>query len=258
MFRFLDSWVVEKTLFEFVSQGSCSCCGFSQSLRQEQLASMCSDWETDDQKKEKKSLWPEAMQDDVWQERVRYRRVLKEGLPAYREKFVDGAEAENFFKLLKELDGQSKKQVFQMPLEQLNEYISSTFKHAYQVVLSCVLQQVINYVDTGYSDDGATLAEVTFEECLFVERGAVVLEPDFFETEEGLEILFDRFRELGGTHLLPKRDDERRQKADHADAADESRDVQSFRADRRLLRVTIARYYADVAWRKFKRSQGQS
>jgi len=254
MFRFLDSWVVEKTLFEFVSQGSCACCAFSQSLKQEQLASMCSDWETDDQKKEKKSLWPEAMQEDVWVERVKFRRIMKEGLPMYRDRFVDGPHSEDFMIWLKELDSASKKQIFQMPLQEMHEYINNNFKHAYQVVLSTVLQQVLNFVDTGYSDDGATLSEVTFEECVFLERGAIVIEPDFYETDEGIDILVDRFKELGGNHLMPKRDDERREKAGNADAAEESKDSQSFRSDRRLIRVAIARYYADVAWRKFARA----
>src|SRR4051794_4229335 len=124
MFRFLDSWVVERTLFEFVNQGGCACCSFSQSLRQDQLASMCSDWETDDQKKEKKSLWPQQMSEDVWAERVKYRRVLKEGLPQYRERFVNGSEAEAFFAWLIKADIAVKKQIFQMPMEQLQEYIA--------------------------------------------------------------------------------------------------------------------------------------
>lgn len=258
MFRFLDSWVVEKTLFEFVSQGSCSCCSFSQTLRQEQLASMCSDWETDDQKKEKKSLWPQAMQEEVWAERVKYRRTLKEGLPTYRERFVTGPDATKFFDWLYDLDEASKKQIFQMPIEQMTEYFHTNFKHAYQVVLGAVLQQVTSYVDTGYSNDGATVAEVTFEECVYTDRGAIVIEPDFYLTDEGIDLLFERFRELGGDHLLPKRDEDRRAAADHADAAEESKDSQSFRADRRLIRVSIARYYADVAWRKFQRTQASS
>jgi len=255
MFRFLDSWVVEKTLFEFVSQGSCSCCSFSQALRQEQLAALCSDWETDDQKKEKKSLWPQAMQDDVWGERVKYRRLLKEGLSTYRERFVEGPDAEKFYDWLNGLDAANKKQIFQMPFEQLNDFFTTNFKHAYQVVLQAVVQQVVNYVDTGYSNDGATVSEVTFEECLYSDRGAIVIEADFYLTDEGIDILFDRFRELGGDHLLPKRDEDRRAAAEHADAAEESKDTQSFRADRRLIRVTIARYFADVAWRKFQRAQ---
>jgi hypothetical protein len=256
MFRFLDSWVVEKTLFEFVNQGSCSCCSFSQSLKQEQLASLCSDWETDDQKKEKKSLWPQGMQEDVWAERVKYRRMLKEALPTYRERFVDGPDTEKFFDWLYALDTASKKQIFQMPTEQMSEYFTTNFKHAYQVVLSAVLQQVVNYADTGYSNDGATVAEVTFEECVYSERGAIVIETDFYETDEGIEVLIERCRELGGAHLLPKRDDERRTAAEHADAAEESKESQSFRADRRLIRVSICRYYADVAWRKFQRTNG--
>ena len=79
MYRFLDSWVVERTLFEFVNSGGCACCGFQHGGNSADFQALCSDWETDDGKKEKKTPWPDFMQDEVWSERVKFRRALKAG-----------------------------------------------------------------------------------------------------------------------------------------------------------------------------------
>lgn len=249
MNRFLDSWVVERTLFDYVNMGSCACCAFSQALKQDHAA-MCSDWETDDATKERKSLWPEEMQEDVWGERVKFRRLLKETLPTYQAR---NAESDKFFAWLGG-PGVNRAAIFQMPVEDLKEYIHNNFRHAYQVVLSSVMQQTASYSATGYSNDGATDAEVAFEECLFTKQGAFVLEPELYDTEEGRECLFERLHELGGARLMENRDDEQKASALGTDAAAESKDVQSFRADRRLLRIVICRYFADVAWRKYQKA----
>eukprot|EP00953_Heterococcus_sp_UTEX-ZZ885_P014597 8265-Heterococcus_DN1.PRE.2 len=57
--RFTDAWVVDRTLFEHINQGSCSCCGTVHAMM-DIAASMssCSDIETDDGKKERNSNWP--------------------------------------------------------------------------------------------------------------------------------------------------------------------------------------------------------
>lgn len=249
MNRFLDSWVVERTLFDYVNMGSCACCAFSQAIKQDHAA-LCSDWETDDARKEKKSLWPLDMQEDVWAERVKFRRLLKEGLPTYQDR---NRGKDRFFEWLAR-DDVNRVAIFQMPIEHLKEFIQNNFRHSYQVVLTSVMHQTSNYNATGYCNDGATDAEIAFEECLFTKHGAFVLEPELYDTEEGRECLFQRFEELGGAHLMEKRDEDKKAGALGTDAAEESRDVQSFRADRRLLRIVICRYYADMAWKKYQKS----
>jgi len=258
--RFLDSWVVERTLFEFTNSGGCSCCGMQHGgMRAQDFMKMCSDYETDDAKKEVKSVWPDFMRDDVWSERVKFRRLLKEGLPTYRERFAHASKsAADFESWFRRLDVKERAQCFQMPKEELKILLNQTygFKSAYQVVLCAVVEQVERYQDTGYTNDGATDAEVTFDECLFVDRGAFVLEPEYYTADDGVDMLLERFRELGGDHLLAKRDEERRL-ASLEDGPDEVKeDTQTFRSDRRLIRVCIARYFADVCWRKFVRTKG--
>lgn len=93
-----------------------------------------------------------------------------------------------------------------------------------------------------------------------------------------MRLLFERFKELGGwvvtlmsenaantkkkkknrLHLLPRRTKERKDKVKEEEDEKSDNVTQSFRSDRRLVRLLIARYYADVAWRKFKREKEEN
>lgn len=47
MRKYEDTWVVDRTMFEYVSQGGCSCCGLTHSIMNlASFADMCSDWGT--------------------------------------------------------------------------------------------------------------------------------------------------------------------------------------------------------------------
>ena len=49
--RFLDSWVVDRVMFEYVNQGGCNCCGFTHAgMGMNDFMQLCSDVETDDGK----------------------------------------------------------------------------------------------------------------------------------------------------------------------------------------------------------------
>ena len=48
---------------------------------------LCTDFETDDGKKEAKNPFPQIMQDEVWAERVKFRRTLKDSFPKYADRF---------------------------------------------------------------------------------------------------------------------------------------------------------------------------
>ena len=78
--RFSDQWVVDRTLFEFATGGSCACCGFSHLFLPNGLKGLIdevSDLETDAANNEfeaaQKSPWPPTMRDQVWADRVRLR-----------------------------------------------------------------------------------------------------------------------------------------------------------------------------------------
>mmetsp|Transcript_10278 Transcript_10278/g.20162 ORF Transcript_10278/g.20162 Transcript_10278/m.20162 type:complete len:318 (+) Transcript_10278:300-1253(+) len=283
--RFLDTWVVDRVMFEFVNQGGCNCCGFTHGgMGMQDFMALCSDVETDDGRTEKRSPWPPFMQNEVWADRVKFRRMLKDTMCTYRERYEEhGPEFVNWWL---NLDVNERKRCFQMPKEELRVQFNTTydFQTAYQVVLCSVLEQVENFPATGYRNDGGSDCEVYFEEHLEARRGAWTMAEEFISTDEGCDMFFGMLMQLGGDHLLPKRPTESRKRAaqakrdveeagknldaksadddddDEEDARENGEDkaikngTQSFQGDRRLVRILIFRYFADMAWTRFKRA----
>jgi hypothetical protein len=234
------------------------------------------------------SPWPRFMQDEIWADRVKFRRMLKEGMGKYRDLYETHGPA--FVEWWMGMAPSERKRVFQMPNEELRVQFSTVFdfKTAYQVVMCSVLEQVTKFGDTGYKADGATDCEIFLEEHLRFTKGAWVVTEELYSSDEGCDMFFGMLMQLGGNHLLPVRPRELRKKAADAKRAaeassstgasnreedddednaeddvggegDESKSgkpeagSQSFRADRRLVRLLIFRYYADMAWNRFKR-----
>mmetsp|Transcript_3106 Transcript_3106/g.9244 ORF Transcript_3106/g.9244 Transcript_3106/m.9244 type:complete len:312 (-) Transcript_3106:198-1133(-) len=279
--RFLDSWVVDRVMFEYVSQGGCNCCGFTHGgMDMMDFMALCSDVETDDGRTEKKSPWPQFMQDEVWADRVKLRRMLKDTMSKYRE--LHEMHGPDFVQWWMELEPRERKRCFQMPKEELRVMFNTIydFKSAYQVVLCSVLEQVENFPQTGYKADGGSDCEIFLEEHLVATRGAWTVKEEYYNTDDGCDMFFGMLMQLGGDHLLPKRSTElrregnkakRRVEADGDDIEDgggrevddpdesEKKDPQggssqSFRGDRRLVRILIFRYFADMVWARFKRA----
>jgi len=264
-------------MFEFVNQGGCNCCGFTHGgMGMQDFMALCSDVETDDGKQEKRSPWPAFMQDEIWSDRVKFRRQLKDTMVKYQNLYEDHGSV--FVNWWLELPIEERKRCFQMPREELRVQFSTTydFKTAYQVVMCSVLEQVEKFNQTGYKADGATDCEIYYEENLKLKRGAWTVKEELYSTDEGCDMFFGMLLQLGGPHLMPKRDGDLREMSKRAKlqaegleghSDDEDRDeqgeekegdkgTQSFRPDRRLARLVIFRYFADMAWSKFKRAQG--
>jgi len=261
----------------FANQGGCSCCGFSHGgMGMVDFMALCSDVETDDGKTEKKSPWPAFMQDEVWADRVKFRRMLKDSMHVYRERYE--TYGRKFVKWWLQLDPQERKRCFMMPKEEVRVQFNTTydFKTAYQVVLCSVAEQVENFAATGYKPDGGTDCEAFFEQNLIAKRGAWTVKDEYVDTEQGLDMFLGMFLQLGGDHLLPKRPVEKRKEAhqtkhvleessldeDEDDQKEENEEddrkdcsgAQSFQSDRRLVRLVVFRYFVDMAWAKFKRA----
>lgn len=130
----------------------------------------------------------------------------------------------------------------------MNEYfhVKCDIHNEYVVVLGAVTQQVKNFRQTGYTD-ARTDAELYLENHLEFNRGAFILRSDFFEIEEGYAAFFAMMDQIGGPRLLPSED-----MADTPASADTN--GQSFRSDRRLVRLAIFRAFIDNLMRKFKAS----
>ncbi|KAF0699031.1 Aste57867_10376 [Aphanomyces stellatus] len=259
---FLDAWVVDKTMFDYVSQGGCACCGITHTMLNLEKFQQCSDWgqlprtffpddshlDTDDQDRELFSPWPTFIHDDVQTQRCIIRASLKPQLATYKL-FLDehGAAFAAWFKVLSDT---TKHRLFQLADNDVLHYLAShgDIHGPYGIVLGAVTDQIKNFHQTGYQD-GRSTAELAFERSLVFEKGAFTVKLDFVHDA-------DRFlacvAELAGPRLFPTAPITDDNQAENAHSAAVDRVVQSFRSDRRLVRLVLLRTFADGCIRKFK------
>ena len=288
--RFGDRWVVDRTLFEYVNGGSCACCGFNHFLpggTKDMILAM-SDLETDAANAEVSALqaspWPPNMRDQVWGDRLKLRHLMKKEMTKYATFWKDHAVAlEEWCRRQPPL---ALKKIFQMPRTEITERVKMEYgiHSAFAVVLCTVVEQVANFPATQLPVDGRGTEEVAFESALvFDRRGGFTLNIQQKQTledgttrkvikEDVLQIWLARMRSLGGPKLLERakkvvHDDSSDDEAEKGGDADEGLKTNpddddpsagpSFRADRRIIRLLIARYWADQMMKKFLADQEQ-
>ncbi|KAL9184694.1 hypothetical protein ACHAXT_012664 [Thalassiosira profunda] len=168
-----------------------------------------------------------------------------------------------------ELSPKQLRGIFQLPRSELTEQLKSKYKicSAYAIVFCGVVDQVANFKVTGYGVDARIgsendVTEEQFEKELKFEKvgpgfclnistsnngneGAV--------NEEMLSMFLQRMVSLAGPTLLARaaktshNDDESDSDANGSEDASEKNESKttSFRSDRRVIRLLIARYWAD-------------
>lgn len=288
--RFSDQWVVDRTLFEFATGGSCACCGFSHLFLPNGLKGLIdevSDLETDAANNEfeaaQKSPWPPTMRDQVWADRVRLRHLMKKEMGQYSDFMVEVGGTEGLKQFLMNEVGPSKlRRIIQMPRTEVTERVRSQYgiHSALGIVICAVVEQVANFEITKYPADGRSEAELAFESMLkYDRRGGFILliasrneETRKFDimNEDALDVLATMVESLGGPKLLHRAPKKKKPKADDgSDEGDDSDDDEggaddadeapvpgqtgpSFRSDRRIIRLLIARYWADQIIQKYK------
>jgi hypothetical protein len=141
-------------------------------------------------------------------------------------------------------------------------------KNHLDVFLPAILEQMEHFHLTGYSLDSRGKEEIEFETVLQINEsqfflsmtGETSITPDIDSYSKGtkelildtsnLEIVLRMMARLGGPTLLDKMDDSSSTRLHHR------RDpYPSFRYDRRIIRLVIARYWADgiiERWIKYK------
>ena len=138
-------------------------------------------------------------------------------------------------------------------------FTPTDFKPAYQTILYAIEEQVQKFEMTGYKADGATEPEIALEKYMIFKRGAWCMKEDYYSTDEGCDMFFGMLMQLGGDHLMPKRSYDLRDESEAAKKKAEDGGNENlgptFRSDRRLVRLVIFRYFANIAWRKFQRFQ---
>jgi len=176
-----------------------------------------------------------------------------------------------------ELSPKELRQLFQLPRSELIEILNSKYKicGAYGVVFCTVSEQVVNSKVTGYGIDarhspGDDNSEEIFEKELKYKKVGpgfcldITTQQDDgtdIVNEDVLNIFLQRMVSLAGPTLLnraPKTShqnegsgsDSDKDGSDGAEEEDEP-NIPSFRSDRRVIRLFIARYWADRLIEKY-------
>lgn len=263
--QFTDEWLIDRVLFDYISGGSCACCGFQHFAggSTADLIQAVSDLETDQAEQEIQALqnhpWPADLRDQIWADRIRLRQKLKREMNAYKVFWEE--QDEDLFRewsissaaRLQKLSQVSRSEIMELLREKYNIH------SAYGVVLCQVVEQIVNFQKTGYPLDSNGEVEAGFENILsYNRRGGFFLpivgedgDPD----QKNLERWFDRMKTLGGPSLLE------RAKSTHTDDGSEEGEIEDnrkvsawapgFRSDRRLVRLVIARWFADLWQQNF-------
>lgn len=251
--RYSDTWVIERTVFDYVQGGSCACCSFNflPDGTKGLIASM-SEFETDAVKAEVSALdrlpWPSDMKDQVWMDRVRLRQFCKSRMKVYANFWAEHGDGYESWFL--SLPTEKLRKWFQLPRTEIVARLEQHGHHmhaALGTVLCAVTEQVAHFPMTSYPADGRGEAELAFEDRLmFDRRGGFTLKN--LDTVSTREKWLLRHKRLGGPKLLERnerKDADEEGDADEADAAIVS-GVPSFRSDRRIARLLIASHFADL------------
>mmetsp|Transcript_18088 Transcript_18088/g.44996 ORF Transcript_18088/g.44996 Transcript_18088/m.44996 type:complete len:272 (+) Transcript_18088:53-868(+) len=263
--RYSDQWLIDKTMFDYVQGGSCACCTgflFMPGGTAGLIRSM-SEFETDAANAEVSALeklpWPQDMKDEVWKERVRLRQYCKRNMVNYKSFWEDHGDA--YKEWFQELPKKRLCRFFQLARTEVMERLQQQKFHmhaAFGTVLCAVTEQVAHFRVTNYPVDGRGDAEINFENVLvFDRRGGFTLRDASEETREKWLV---RHQTLGGPKLL-----ERNARKDDEDSDEEEEkeeeisgmnpDVPSFRSDRRIIRLLIARAFADTIQEAFLKEE---
>jgi len=269
--RFSDEWVVDRTLFDFVNGGSCACCGMALFLPDgvSGMINAISDLETDAAENEIKALqkspWPPEMREQVWGDRVRLRHKLKKEIPIYTEFWTQ--HGHEFMNWCHSLPASSIKKILQMPRSEVTDRLNSKYNihSAFGVVLTAVVEQVAHFAETKYSTDARGKEEIAFEKSIsWDRRGGFTMQVCNKEGEivpEVLKVWLDRMESLGGAKLLERSsrqtqtDDGEDGDVDDAQETEPGKPSPSFRGDRRIVRLLIARFWADAFIKKYMKQK---
>jgi hypothetical protein len=275
--RFSDEWVIDRVLFDSIAGGSCACCGFQHFLPggTADLINAVSDIDTDQASAEVAALqnhpWPITLRDQVWADRVRLRQRLKSEIKGYKSFWIEYGDSLQEWALHQDVAKLAR--LVQLSRSEILEHVQQKYNihSAYGVVLCAVAEQVAHFELTKYPTDARGTTECEFESMLiFDRRGGFTLplrQKDGSRNEEALGMWFRQMLLLGGPKLLERAASNSRANGDDEDNDDDADTggpsapiasaASSFQSDRRLIRLLIARYWADEFQKRFLADQEQ-
>ena len=138
----------DRVMFDYVSGGSCACCGFQHFLPNgtSDLVDAISDLDTDQANQEKAALqnhpWPAEVRDQVWADRVRLRQKLKKDRSRFAEFWE--AHADGFVEWLREPEtAKQLRRWLQLPRTEVMEVIQQKYNiHSAFAVVLCEYRSI--------------------------------------------------------------------------------------------------------------------
>jgi hypothetical protein len=159
------------------------------------------------------------------------------------------------------MEPKSLKKVLQIPRSEIIERLNNHYgiHSAFAEVLKAVCEQVAKFKDTKYPTDARGESETAFEKEVYYDRRGgftiKIVNKEGEMQEDILTIWLNRIKSLGGPVLLertPKQVDSGTGGADEVE--DKNAPKPSFRSDRRIVRLLVARFWADALIKKYKAS----
>jgi hypothetical protein len=280
--RFTDAWVMDRVLFDYMSGGSCACCGIPYSSLlvfgsdTSDLIRAASDLDDVAVRTETNALdaWPQDLRETVWSDRIRLRQKLKISRKAFQTKLAPlllllpsskaaaaggdgGSDTASADSSIQRGVVPQQPQGLEFPLrlskQDFLQHLQDRYKvhSAFIAVLECVLEQIANFALTQYDFDGVEEDERAFEANLTLKNMM------FFELSDE-NVFRNRCAGMMKGKLLPQKklandwlldgdDDEYDEDDDEPRRGIKKVPTPSFASDRRLIRLVLARYWAE-AW----------
>lgn len=280
--RFSDTWVLDKTMFIYLQGGTACICCAPQPLSLfapekdpvETMIRSLSDLNAGEVEREicalKTSPWDEEMRDQVWGDRGLLRYRMKKEMRGYKQFFENIAESTNaddnviavLHKFCKNhVQPSELHHLFQLTRDDLEEVLKTKYKICsfFTIVFSAVAEQLEKFELTGYGVDAPSCSdecnnsELCFEQDFKFDkngRGFCIDIADVCKNTSGdtqfkindavLLRFLQRMASLSGPNLLSC-----------ASSSEPSRSAPCFRSDRRLMRLIVARLWADRIIEKY-------
>ncbi|KAL7504351.1 hypothetical protein ACHAXN_002027 [Cyclotella atomus] len=283
--RYTDSWVLNNTIFIYLQGGgACICCApqpllFSPEKEPvDAIIRSIDDLNQLEQEREvqavKISPWDETMREQVWGDRGLLRWRMRKEMSSYQQFLVElcgqGADVESVVEkgaiaklrdfCINHMTADELHDLFTLSRQELEDILKSRYKICsfYTIVFSTVAEQLENFHLTGIGLDAPenqdNITEVQFERELRFDRrrgfciDAVNKSGDEYVIHESVLMNFlQRMVSLAGPTLL---------QCSISSTSDEkcsSSNDPSFRSDRRVIRLIIARYWADKLIQRYRK-----
>jgi hypothetical protein len=161
--QYQDDWVENKTVYQYMTQSGCACCGLQLQVDVVNFIEQCSDL---DGEQNTFSAWPPSIRESVWKDRVKLRTLLKKQTVGFAEEWKRRSIA--IVTHWGEMAIEDRDTLLHVSIPEVHNYIHATFDIGaeYAVVLQAVLEQVANFPKTLYKSDGVSSAELSFEQAL--------------------------------------------------------------------------------------------